>query len=179
MRIVSRKLLVVLAVAIALAGVVATAPLAAQATLRSAANQLTTARQLGNPVLRLINAQRRKRGLRPLKLSQQLANAAISHARSMGKHGFFSHTSYDGTAPCTRIRRYFHGSVCGETLVWRAPDLSAGQAVQMWMNSPPHREILLSSSVTEVGLGAVHVDGGTGVYAGYDPTILVADFGAP
>jgi len=97
----------------------------------------------------------------------------------MGVHGYFSHTSYDGTSPGARIHRYFRGSAWGETLVWRAPELTPQQAVSMWMGSSEHREILMSPTLTEIGFGAVHVDPGTGAFAGFDPTILVADLGRP
>jgi uncharacterized protein YkwD len=174
-----RKPAAALVLAFAFAALAATAPIAARADASAPAAQMRVARALTSPVLQLINAERRKHGLRPLKLCAPLGKAALAHARSMGRHGFFSHDSYDGTSPGARLRRYFRGSAWGETLLWRAPDLTPQQAVQMWLRSAPHREILLSPGLTEVGFGAVHVANGTGVFAGLDPTILVADFGAP
>ena len=65
----------------------------------------------------------------------------------------------------------------GENLVWASPDLSADQAIQMWLNSPPHRKNLLTPEWREVGLGAVRALDAPGVYEGLDVTILTADFG--
>jgi uncharacterized protein YkwD len=47
----------------------------------------------------------------------------------------------------------------------------------MWLDSPPHRKILLTSAWREVGLGAVRALAAPGVYKGLDVTILTADFG--
>jgi uncharacterized protein YkwD len=62
-------------------------------------------------------------------------------------------------------------------MVWASPDLSADEAIQMWLDSPPHRKNLLAPSWREVGLGAVHALGAPGIYQGLDVTILTADFG--
>jgi uncharacterized protein YkwD len=47
----------------------------------------------------------------------------------------------------------------------------------MWLDSPPHREILLSPKWREVGLGAVKVENAPGFYLGRDVTVITADFG--
>ncbi|MCL4289968.1 MAG: CAP domain-containing protein [Thermoleophilia bacterium] len=130
-------------------------------------------------VVARINKVRRRHGLKPLRASGALAKAAGRHARSMARGGYFSHTSRDGTQPSTRIRRYYAGSAVGETLLWRSPGLTAAQAVRMWLASPPHRSILLSSAFREIGLAAVRAAGAPGAFRGLDVTIVVADFGAP
>jgi uncharacterized protein YkwD len=55
--------------------------------------------------------------------------------------------------------------------------VDAAGAVRMWMNSPPHRENLLNARWREVGLSAVHVDAGHGVFGTAPVTVLTADFG--
>ena len=55
--------------------------------------------------------------------------------------------------------------------------LSPERAVQMWMNSPGHRAIILDRGWTQIGLSAVHVTNAGGTYGGRDVTILTADFG--
>jgi uncharacterized protein YkwD len=47
----------------------------------------------------------------------------------------------------------------------------------MWLNSPPHRKILLTPRWREVGLSAVHTASAPGVYRGLEVTVLTADFG--
>jgi uncharacterized protein YkwD len=62
-------------------------------------------------------------------------------------------------------------------MVWASPGLSADQALEMWLNSPPHRKNLLTPAWREIGLGAVRALAAPGVYQGRDVTILTADFG--
>jgi uncharacterized protein YkwD len=47
----------------------------------------------------------------------------------------------------------------------------------MWMNSPGHRENLLSRRWREIGLGAVHVASAGGEFGGGPVTVITADFG--
>lgn len=129
-------------------------------------------------LLAQINQVRRSRGLRPLSLAAGLNRAAAAHARSMAANGYFSHESRDGTSPAARIRRYYPSSVVGEALLWRSPGLSAGEAVQAWLASPPHRALLLSRAFSRVGLGAVHAASAPGTYGGAPVTIVVADLAA-
>jgi uncharacterized protein YkwD len=62
-------------------------------------------------------------------------------------------------------------------MVWASPQLSAAQAITLWLNSPPHRRNLLAPGWREVGLGAVRAVEAPGVFRGLDVTILTADFG--
>ena len=138
--------------------------------------------ELQDQVLAAINDLRRSKGLRELQLNNGLSAAALGHSQSMAKHGFFSHEGYDGSAFWTRIKpryRPLPGSTwgVGENLVWSSPALSADRAIQMWLNSPPHRKNLLTPSWREIGIGAVHAVEAPGVYEGLDVTIVTADFG--
>jgi uncharacterized protein YkwD len=67
--------------------------------------------------------------------------------------------------------------IVGENLVWASPDLSAQEALEMWLDSPEHRKILMRPAWREIGLGAVHSLSAPGVYGGLAATILTADFG--
>lgn len=129
-------------------------------------------------VVAQINAVRRQHGLRALTVAKGLKRAALVHARSMAQQGFFSHSSANGTGPVQRIRSFYSGSSVGEAILWRSPTVSPGEAVEMWLGSPSHRAILLSSSFREVGIAVVHVHSATGPYGGRPVTIVVADFGA-
>ena len=138
-------------------------------------------RGLEPQVLAAINDFRRAHGLGPLRLSRGLAVAAGLHSLSMAEHGFFEHTSLHGSPFSKRVAAAYpkKGSRVwrvGENIVWASPGLSARQALELWLASPPHRENLLSSAWHEIGLGAVHAVAG-GVYDGRDVTILTADFG--
>lgn len=133
-------------------------------------------------VLTDINAFRRDHGLSPLRLSAKLAAAARSHSGEMAERGYFSHDSANGASFDRRIARYysFRGArywSVGENLLWSSPDVDASGALNMWLNSPPHRKILLTARWREVGLSAVHVTSAPGTYAGREVTIVTADFG--
>ena len=50
--------------------------------------------------LDVINAYRKQHGLKPLKLSAELANAAKNHSRDLAKWDRISHFGSDGSNPC-------------------------------------------------------------------------------
>jgi uncharacterized protein YkwD len=133
-------------------------------------------------VLAQINAVRRQHGLAPLRVNLRLRAAADAHNRAMVAGGFFSHESFDGTVFWKRVARFYpQGSrgywSVGENLLWSSPEVDGPGAVRMWMNSPPHRENLLGARWREIGLSAVHVTAGRGVFGTEPVTVVTADFG--
>jgi uncharacterized protein YkwD len=133
-------------------------------------------------IVRRINAIRSSRGRRPLRVSRQLSAAAAFHTNQMGLRGFFEHESANGAEFWKRIERFYpvlrgRSWSVGENIVWGSPDLSAADAVREWMNSPPHRENLLSRQWREIGLGGAHFSSAPGTYRGGPVTIVTADFG--
>jgi uncharacterized protein YkwD len=146
------------------------------------ASTAVRARSLESAVLERINELRAERGLAPLRLAPGLTQAAAAHAQAMGRRGFFSHTSADGTSFAERVLRYYPRGgfarwAAGENLAWIDPRLTAGDVVSMWLGSPPHRRNLLDPAWRELGVAAVRVDAAPGVFEGRDTTIVVADFG--
>jgi uncharacterized protein YkwD len=137
---------------------------------------------LQTQLLSAINDIRRTHGLRELRLNKALTLAALGHTQSMAKLGFFAHEGHDGSPFWARIKPRYrpqpgHRWGVAENLVWASPGLSAEEALQLWMDSPPHRKNLLAPAWREIGLGAVHAPGAPGVYDGLDVTIVTADFG--
>jgi uncharacterized protein YkwD len=138
---------------------------------------------LESAVVARINAVRRSRGLRPLRHNSRLAAAADYHSRDMGRRGYFEHDSANGTAFWRRIERFYpsrgFGSwTVGENLLWATDRYGASFAVREWMNSPPHRENILSRGWREVGIGAAFFASAPAEYHGRAVTIVTADFGA-
>lgn len=135
------------------------------------------------PIVAELNRVRASHGLRPLRTAQPLRVAADAHAGSMARGGYFSHTSADGTSFGTRIARYYKGAgyrswSAGENLLWSAGvELTAREAVRLWMGSPPHRKNILTAAWREIGISAVRAQGATGVFGGSDVTIVVTEFG--
>jgi uncharacterized protein YkwD len=160
----SLRLLALLALACVL--VLAASP-AASAGTRACSSMKATPPQVGTEQLAastlcLLNAQRARYGLRPLRMSSQLSEAARRHAADMQRRHYFSHVSLDGTDFVKRIRRTGYlrraGSwFVGENLAWGAgPNRSSPRGiVAAWMNSPPHRHNILDSRFREIGIGVV------------------------
>jgi uncharacterized protein YkwD len=138
---------------------------------------------LEEAVVARINQVRRSRGLRALRMNRRLAAAAAFHSRDMGLRGYFEHDSANGTVFWRRIERFYRSTgfrswTVGENLLWASEGYGAAYAVREWMQSPPHRQNLLSRDWREVGIGAVYFAAAPGAYRGHSVTILTADFGA-
>ncbi|PWU17682.1 MAG: hypothetical protein C5B48_15700, partial [Candidatus Rokuibacteriota bacterium] len=68
-----------------------------------------------------VNALRAQHGLKPLRYSRPLSEAATRHSVDMALRGYFSHSSSDGTAFWRRIQHFypergFHRWIVGENL---------------------------------------------------------------
>jgi uncharacterized protein YkwD len=135
-----------------------------------------SARAFARSVRCTLNAQRAQSGLAPLAADRRLDRAASRFSRSMVAERFFAHVSPAGSTPGQRARAAgFAGSALGETIAWGAGELSTPAAiVDQWMQSPPHRAIILDGRYRRVGLGVA-----SGSPAGADGAATVtADFGA-
>jgi uncharacterized protein YkwD len=132
-------------------------------------------------VLGEINETRTEAGLRPLRLSRPLGDAASFHSREMAESGYFEHVSADGGPFWQRIRRFYPRRqsrfwAVGENMIW-ATAVAPADVVTYWLESPAHRATLLSSVWREIGLGALRARSAPGVFGGRKVIILTADFG--
>jgi uncharacterized protein YkwD len=133
-------------------------------------------------VLAAVNTVRAHHGLAALHLSAALTAAALRHTREMATDGYFKHESADGTAFWKRIASFYPSQrwsfwSVGENLLYARPDLDADAAIQLWLDSPPHRANLLSAQWREIGIAAVHATAAPGEYGGRDVMIVTTDFG--
>jgi uncharacterized protein YkwD len=125
-------------------------------------------------IFRLINEQRAAYGLAPLAWNATLARAAQLHADDCYARGWCGHTGSDGSTMKERIIRQGYDPVrWSECWAWYGtPEM----AVAMWMDevppNDPHRRTILSTWLTEVGVGVVPAADGRGYY-------FIADFGTP
>ena len=125
-------------------------------------------------IFRLINAERAAFGLAPLAWNATLARAAQLHADDCYARGWCGHTGSDGSTMKERIIRQGYDPVrWSECWAWYGtPEM----AVAMWMDevppNDPHRRTILSTWLTEVGVGVVPAANGRGYY-------FIADFGTP
>jgi uncharacterized protein YkwD len=144
--------------------------------------QPTTANlsQAADVVLCLMNAMRQNSGVPDLKLQAQLTAASVAHSQDMVDHKYFAHDSLDGRDVVARLTnaKYIPADaewVIGENLAWGSGALASPRAlVNAWMNSPPHRENLLSPDFREVGMGLVL---GTPSKDASDGVTATTDFG--
>lgn len=104
----------------------------------------------------LVNAQRQQNGKRPLAMNALLQKVARAHARDMLERGYFSHYTPEGLSPFDRMAQYEVAySFAGENLAF-SPNVQL--AMQGLMNSPGHRENILSPHFGKIGIGVL--DGG-------------------
>jgi uncharacterized protein YkwD len=166
-------------VLLAIAGTVGAGIGAAQ--VAEPAGPTGSANSLERSVLAELNSVRRANGLVPLRASSPLDAAADAHSRSMGRFGFFAHESRDGSSFADRVRRYYRPRAgtwsVGENLLWSTRGIDARRAVALWMQSPGHRQNILTPHWREIGLAAVTVPGAPGVFGGLDVVIITTDFG--
>ena len=94
-------------------------------------------------ILRLVNVERAKEGLKPLKFDYDRYECAKIRAKECNKEVTFSHTRPDGRPWYTVMDDMGKGSYwqAGENLALYM--YSAEHVVQGWMNSPGHRANIL------------------------------------
>lgn len=99
----------------------------------------------------LLNADRAKNGLAPLKFNSQLTSLAESYAKDMINRNYFSHTNPEGQSPFDRMKNAgISYGYAGENI---AINTSVAGAETAFMNSSGHRANILSSNYTDVGIG--------------------------
>ena len=112
--------------------------------------------ELEEEMLALLNEERKKEGLNPLKMDKELTEVARRHSQDMFARGYFSHVTPDGKDPFDRIRKAkVRFITAGENLAL-AQTLSI--AHQGLMKSPGHRANILRPQFGRVGIGIL--DGG-------------------
>ena len=113
----------------------------------------------------LVNGERARAGLTPLKLSGRLAVAARGHSYDMALRRYFSHQSGDGVSAEQRIRGSgIDYDEMGENICM--DDLSGGErlperTVHGWMGSPGRRQNMLSPRFNQTGIGVARAADGS------------------
>ncbi|RVU01392.1 hypothetical protein EOD41_05355 [Mucilaginibacter limnophilus] len=113
---------------------------------------------LEEEMLELVNAERVKRHLKPLKADTEIAVVASKHSADMLARGYFSHYTPEGDDPFDRMRRdKVRFLTAGENLAL-APTLAI--AHKGLMESPGHRANILNPAFGRLGIGILD----TGIY---------------
>ena len=115
-----------------------------------------TRTDLESEMLILVNGEREKHGLKPLKADPEIAVAARKHSADMFARGYFSHVSPEGINPFQRIKAENVVFItAGENLALAQTLAIAHQGL---MNSPGHRANILRPAFGRLGIGIL--DGG-------------------
>jgi uncharacterized protein YkwD len=119
----------------------------------------------------LINVERTTRGLSALAFDEKLILAARAHSQDMADKKFFSHTGSDGSDPGDRIAAQGYAwTTYGENIA--AGYTTPENVVKGWMDSPGHRDNILNSDMTELGVGYIVKSGSPFTY--YWTNVLAA-----
>jgi uncharacterized protein YkwD len=127
-------------------------------------------------VVALVNEARAAAGLPALRVNPALSQAAYLHSLDMACTSSLSHTGSDGSDWYARVKAQGYAySYASENIYAGAPNYGGDPAGAMdwWMNSPIHKANILSTKVTEIGVGYVYFSDST--YGGY----FTIDFGKP
>ena len=103
-------------------------------------------------VVRLVNAERAKYGLKALASNWELARVARYKSQDMADKHYFSHTSPTYGTPFQMMKSFgITYRAAGENIAYgqRTPQ----EVVNAWMNSSGHRANILNSSYAQIGVG--------------------------
>jgi uncharacterized YkwD family protein/spore coat assembly protein SafA len=105
-----------------------------------------------NEVIRLVNVERSRAGLSPLKMNWELSRVARYKSADMANKGYFSHNSPTYGTPFQMMENFgLRFTAASENIAYgqRTP----AEVVRDWMNSPGHRSNIMSGSYNEIGVG--------------------------
>lgn len=105
-------------------------------------------------VVCLTNAERAQAGLAPVVAEGRLESAAQAFSGRMVTERFFDHVAPDGQTLVQRLAAYLGWRRIGENIAWGEGSLATPRSiVQSWMDSPGHRENILTADFSEIGIG--------------------------
>ena len=145
------------AVLAALVAVLAMGVTAPAADARCKGERSMSKRTAASAMLCLVNQERAKRGIGPVRHDAKLAKVAGRHARHMVQYSFTGHRSPKSGGLVQRVKRarVFSSSrafAVGENLGWGGTAYAINRA---WMRSAIHKKATLLRSFTKVGVGVV------------------------
>jgi uncharacterized YkwD family protein len=122
-----------------------------QATTQTNGVTLTAAEQ---QMLNLVNTERAKAGLQPLKADPQLTKTARLKSQDMAQNNYFSHQSPTYGSPFDMMKQFgITYRTAGENI---AGNQSVAAAHTALMNSSGHRANILNANFNYVGIGIVN-----------------------
>ncbi len=111
-------------------------------------------KKMEQEVIKLVNAERQKLGLKDYQANSQLSNIARNKSQDMRDNNYFSHTSPTYGSPFEMLRKFnVNYSAAGENIA--KGQRTAQAVINAWMNSAGHRRNILSKKYTQIGVGLV------------------------
>ncbi|WP_050182093.1 SafA/ExsA family spore coat assembly protein [Domibacillus robiginosus] len=103
-------------------------------------------------VVRLVNIERQKAGLKPLTQNWELSRVARIKSQDMMNNHYFSHNSPTYGTPFNMMKNF------GITYKSAGENIAQGQTtpaavMKAWMNSAGHKANILNSNFTQIGVG--------------------------
>lgn len=115
---------------------------------------------LEQQVINLVNKHRAANGLAPLACNWELCRVARFKSQDMINKKYFSHQSPTYGSPFTMMQSFgIRFSAGGENIAYgqRTPQ----DVMNAWMNSPGHRNNIMSPIYTQIGVGVAKASNGT------------------
>lgn len=107
-------------------------------------------------MLEMVNDERIKEGLKPLKADPEMTRVARMHSQDMFVRGYFAHVNPDGKDPFDRMK------AANVRFLAAGENLALAQTLEIahtnLMNSPGHRANILNPAFGRLGIGVL--DGG-------------------
>jgi len=123
-------------------------------------------------VVDLVNNDRIQQNLQPLKIDNELSEAAKEKAYDMFAHDYFAHTSPSGVTPWQWFEKNnYDYAYAGENLAINFTDAQSQQAALM--ASPAHRDNIVNPKYQDIGVAVVE-----GSMDGRQTILTVQEFGA-
>ncbi|AWB43376.1 hypothetical protein DCC85_03500 [Paenibacillus sp. CAA11] len=125
-----------------------------QGTTNSTQNNTTATdkSQFTAEVIRLVNQERAKQGLKALTGDASLNNMALAKAKDMSQNNYFDHTSPTYGSPFDMMKKFnISYNYAGENIA--KGQKTPAEVVQAWMNSAGHRANILNANYNLIGVG--------------------------
>ena len=113
----------------------------------------------------ILNEARKKKGMKPLVIDEDLCRAARYHSYDMGVQHYFEHATYDRNLVSGRPefvcktfeRTKFFASASGENIA--AGNSTAEKTYWQWYHSPGHHRNMFNPKWSRIGVGYVKIEG--------------------
>lgn len=124
--------------------------------------------QVEQAIFNKVNEERTKAGVAPLTYNTTMEKYARIKSQDMGDNNYFSHTDLSGNYITTQMKADgVTYKAWGENIAYIGgvtdPTALANQFMTNWMNSQGHRENILSTNFSSIGVGVYKI--GNKVYA--------------